>query len=70
MTVMLTVVVPGDQKVSVHQMITGQKNTQKYFQQFKPLATIKQLELGITKNTFRRVNKCLENGGGHYEHYL
>jgi hypothetical protein len=24
----------------------------------------------VFENTVRRVNKCLENGGGHFEHYL
>ena len=24
----------------------------------------------VFQNTVRRVNKCLENGGGHSEHYL
>jgi len=24
----------------------------------------------VFENTFRRVNKCLETGGGHFEHYL
>jgi hypothetical protein len=24
----------------------------------------------VLENTVRRVNKCLETGGGHFEHYL
>jgi hypothetical protein len=24
----------------------------------------------VLKDTVRRVNKCLETGGGHFEHYL
>jgi len=24
----------------------------------------------VFKNTVQRVNKCLETGGGHFEHYL
>jgi hypothetical protein len=32
--------VQGDQKVSVHLMITVQKNTQKYFKQFQSLTMI------------------------------
>jgi hypothetical protein len=24
----------------------------------------------VFENTFRRVNKCMETGGGHFEHYL
>ena len=61
----------GDQKVSVHLTITVQY-------------TIDELKMAITKyirnvdgailntvfeNTVRRVNKCLETGGGHFEHY-
>jgi hypothetical protein len=30
----------GDQKVSIHLMITVQKNTQKYFKQFQSLTTV------------------------------
>jgi hypothetical protein len=33
--------IQGDQKVSVHQMITVQKNTQKYFKQFQSLTMIR-----------------------------
>jgi hypothetical protein len=49
---------------------------QKYFKQFKSLTMIMQLDLGIAgsvsvfENTVWRVNKCLETGGGHFEHYL
>jgi hypothetical protein len=32
--------IQDDQKVSVHVMITVQKNTQKYFKQFQTLTTI------------------------------
>jgi hypothetical protein len=38
----------GDQKVSVHLMITVQKKMQKYFKQFQSLTKITKLELGIT----------------------
>jgi hypothetical protein len=24
----------------------------------------------VFENTFRRVDKCLQTGGGHFEHYL
>jgi len=54
-------------KVSVHLTITVQY-------------TIDELKMAITEyvhnvdhailNTVRRVNKCLETGGGHFEHYL
>ena len=59
-------------KVSVHLKITVQY-------------TIDELKMAITQyirnvdravlntvfeNTVRRVNKCLQTGGGHFEHYL
>ena len=62
----------GGQKVSVHLTITVQY-------------TIDELKMAITEyirnvdrailntvfeNTVRRVNKCLQTGGGHFEHYL
>jgi hypothetical protein len=34
------IIVQGDQNVSVHMMITVQKNTQKYFKQFQSLTMI------------------------------
>jgi len=64
--------VQGDQKVSVHLTITVQY-------------TIDELKMTITEyirnvdrailntvfeNTVRRVNTCLETGGGHFEYYL
>jgi len=66
-----TSVLQGDQNVSVNLMIT--------------VHTIDGLKMAITEyiwnmdrailntlfeNTVRRVNKCLETGGGHFEHYL
>jgi hypothetical protein len=68
-------VLQGDQKVSVHLTITVQNNPH----------TIDNLKMAITEyirnvdrailntvfeNTVRRVNKCLQTGRGHYEHYL
>jgi len=68
-------VLQGDQKVSVHLTITVQNNPH----------TIDDLKIAITEyirnvdramlntvfeNTVRRVNKCLENGGGHFEHSM
>ena len=65
----------GDQKVSVHLTTTVQNN----------LHTVDELKMAITEyirnvdrailnmvfeNTVRRVNKCLESGGGHFEHHL
>jgi hypothetical protein len=64
--------IEGDQKVSVHLTITIQY-------------TIDELKMAITEyirnvnrarlntvfeNTVQRVNKCLETGGGQFEHYL
>jgi hypothetical protein len=64
-------IIQGDQNVSVHLTIT--------------VHTIDELKMVITEyirnvdrailntvfeNTVRRVNKCLETGGGHFEHYL
>jgi uncharacterized protein YerC len=59
----------------MHLMITVQ-NTQTYFQHFQSLTMITNLKLGITDGvsvslvSSWRVNKCLETGGGHFEHYL
>jgi len=68
-------VLQGDQKVSVHLTITVQNNPH----------TTDDLKIAITEyirnvdramlntvfeNTVRRVNKCLENGGGHFEHSM
>jgi hypothetical protein len=63
--------IQGDQKVSVHLMIT--------------VHTLDELKMAITEyirnvdravlntvfeKTVRLVNICLETGGGHFEHYL
>jgi hypothetical protein len=51
------------------------KNTQKYFKQFQMAITeyIRNVDRAILNtvfaNTVRRVNKCLETGRGHFEHY-
>jgi hypothetical protein len=70
--------IQGDQKVSVHL-------TMKHSVYSKNPHTIDELKMAITEyirnmdrailntvfqNTVRRVNKCLETGGGHFEHYL
>jgi len=67
--------IQGDQKVSMHLTITVEYSPH----------TIDNLKMAITKyiwnvdrailnavfkNTVRCVNKCLETGGGHFEHYL
>jgi hypothetical protein len=76
-----TIVIHGDQKVSVNLMITIQK-TSVYSNNPQ---TINDLQMGITEyirnvdrailntvfeNTVQRVNKFLVTGGGHFEHYL
>jgi predicted transcriptional regulator len=68
-------IILGDQKVFVHLTITIQNNPH----------TIDELKTAITEyirnvdravlntvfeNAVRRVNKCLETGGGQFEHYL
>jgi hypothetical protein len=72
----MKITVQGDQKDSLHLIIMVRKNTQIYFKQFQSLTMITYVELGITdgvsvfENTVQRVNKCLETGGGHFEHYF
>jgi hypothetical protein len=76
-------IIQNDQKVSVHMMVTVQK-TRKNMYSNNP-DTIDGLKMALTEyirnvdrsilntvfeNTVRRVNKCLETGGGHFEHYL
>jgi hypothetical protein len=69
-----------DQKVAVHLMITVQKHAY-----LNNPHTTDDLKMAITEyvrnadrallntvfqNTVRRVNNCLETGGGQFEHYL
>jgi hypothetical protein len=69
--------IQGDQTASVHLMKNSVYSNNPH--------TIDDLRMAITgyirnvdrailntvfENTFRRVNKCLEIGGGHFEHYL
>jgi hypothetical protein len=63
-------VIQGDIKVSVHLMITVQKT-------FKKMAITQDIENmdhavlnTVFENTVHHVNKCMETGGGHFEHYL
>jgi len=68
-------IIQGDQKVSVHLTVTVQNNPH----------TTDDLKMAITEhirnvdrailntvfeNTVRRVNKCLETGGGHFKTLL
>jgi hypothetical protein len=66
-------------KVSVYLMIYSTKNPQKYFKQFQSFTMaiteyIRNVDRAILntvfKNTVRRVNECLQTGGGHFEHCL
>jgi hypothetical protein len=63
--------IQGDQKVSVHLMIAVQKNTQIFFLTVSITYHDNRAILNtVFENTVRRVNKCLETGGGYFEHYL
>jgi hypothetical protein len=63
-------VIQGDQKCSVY------SNTPHTIDDLKMAITeyIPNVDRAILntvlENTVRRVNKCLETGGGHFEHYL
>jgi hypothetical protein len=63
--------IQGDQKVSVH-LITAQKTQKNILNSFTQY--IRNADRAILntvfENTIRRVNKCLETGRGHFEHYL
>jgi hypothetical protein len=73
-------IIQDDQNVSVHLMITVQNSVYS-----NNPHTIDDLKMDVTEyirnvdrailntvfeNTVQRVNKCLETGGGHFEHYL
>jgi hypothetical protein len=71
--------IQGEQKVSVHLMITIQKvysNKPHTIDDLKTAITehIRNVDRAILNtvfaNTIRSVNKCLVTGGGHFEHYL
>jgi hypothetical protein len=60
-------------------MITVQKNTQEKLAPTEYIRNVDRALLNtvdrallntVFENTVRRVNKCLETGGGHFEHYL
>jgi hypothetical protein len=71
-----------DQKIGVRFFLWGAMKNSMYWNNSH---TINDLKMAITEysrnvdrailntafeNTVRRVNKCLETGGGHFEHYL
>jgi hypothetical protein len=62
----------GEQKVSVNLMITVQYTTDEL--KMPITEHIRNVDRAILntvfENTVRCVNKCLETGGGHFEHYL
>ena len=61
----------GDQKVSVHLTITVQKSDDLKMTITEYIRNVDRAILNtVFENTVRRVNKCLETGGGHFEHYL
>jgi hypothetical protein len=57
--------IQGDHKVSVHLMITVQKTRKKRWPSQNTFGM-----WTVFENTVRRVNKCLETGGGHFEHHV
>jgi hypothetical protein len=62
-------VVQGDQKVSVYLMITVQK-PRKNMVITECVRNVDRATLNtVFENTVQRVNKCLETGGKHFEHY-
>ena len=64
--------VQSDQKVSVHLTITVQYTTDELKMAITEyIRNVDRAMLNtVFENTVRRVNKCLETGGGHFEHYL
>jgi len=61
----------GDQKVSVHLTITVHTIHDFKVAIRKYLRNVDRAMLNtVFDNTIRLVNKCLENRGGHFEHYL
>jgi hypothetical protein len=61
-------VIQGDQKVSVHLTITVDDMKMAITEYMRDVD--RPVLNTIFENTVRRVNKCLETGGGHFEHYL
>jgi hypothetical protein len=66
-----TLYIQGDQKVSVH--LTNNPHTTDDLKMAitEYIRNVDRAILSIVfENTVRRVNKCLETGGGHFEQYL
>jgi hypothetical protein len=63
--------IQGDQKASVELMITVQKTCKNIMATTEYIWNVDRAILNtVFKNTVQSVNKCLETGGGHFEHYL
>ena len=63
--------IQGDQKVSAHLTITVQKTDDLKMAITEYIRNVNRAILNtVFENTVRRVNKYLETGGGHFEHYL
>ena len=63
--------IQGDQKLSVHLTITVQKTDDLKMAITEYIRNVdRAISNTVFENTVRRVNKCLENGGGHFEYYL
>jgi hypothetical protein len=63
--------IQGEQKVSVHLMITVQKTRKNILNNTEYIRNVDRAILNtVFENTVRRVNKCLETGGGHFEDNL
>jgi hypothetical protein len=61
----------GDQNVSVYLMITVPKKIDDLMMAItEHIRNVNRAVLNTAfENTIRRVNKCLETGGRHFEHY-
>jgi len=68
---LLLVLVQGDHKVSVHLTITVHTIDKLKMATTKYIRNVDRAILNMVfENTVRCVNKCLETGGGYFEHYL
>jgi len=64
-------IIQGDQKVSVHLTITLNTTDELKMAITEYIRNVDRAVLNtVFENTVRRVNKCLETGRGHFEHYL
>jgi predicted transcriptional regulator len=72
--IILYVYIQSDEEVSVHLKITVHNSHTTDDLKMAITKYIRNVDRAILntvfKNTVRRVNKCLETGGGHFEHYL